>query len=368
MNPLDLLTDHTVRTVALGAALLGVVCGLLGPFALLRRQSLLGDTLAHAALPGVCLGFLIAGGRQMEWILGGALVTGALAALCVLGLVRGTKLKTDAALGIVLSLFFAAGVVLLTHVQTSGASGQSGLEGFLFGQAAATLTRDLYVLAGLAAAALGLVLTFWKEFKLVSFDPDFAGSLGLPVRLIEALLTAIVALAVVAGLQLVGVVLMAAMVVAPAAAARQWSGRLSIMIAVSVGMGVVAGVTGAGLSAVRTQLATGPLIVLSACALVLVSLAVAPERGLVWERRRQRARARRLEPADLLGTLRRLAAEHDDPHYPAEKTMLDAYHGTNTGPTLAELARDGLVARTTHMPNEAGHWTLTRQGQSEAGA
>ncbi|NBB83887.1 MAG: iron chelate uptake ABC transporter family permease subunit, partial [Alphaproteobacteria bacterium] len=263
MTLAELLGDYTVRTVALGAALLGLVSGVLGCFAVLRRQSLLGDTLSHAALPGICLGFLIAGTREIASILAGALVTGVLAALLMLLLTKRSRLKTDAGLGIALSVFFAVGIVLLTHIQGTGNAAQGGLDSFLFGQAAALLRSDLWVMGGIAVVALGLVAAFWKEFKLVSFDPGYARSLGLPVVALEVLLTAMIALAVVIGLQMVGVVLMAAMVIAPAVAARQWVGTLERMVVLAAGVGIVSGVVGAVASALARGLATGPLIVLA---------------------------------------------------------------------------------------------------------
>jgi len=220
MSLLALLSDYTLQNVAMGAAILGAVSGVLGSFAVLRQQSLVGDALSHAALPGVCLGFLVAGARDLGWILAGALLTGGAAALVILGLTRFSRLKTDAAIGAALSVFFAAGVVLLTVIQGMGGASQAGLETFLFGQAAAILRDDLRVMGAIAALALGVVALFWKEFKLVTFDPVFARTLGLPVAVLEVALTVMVALAVVVGLQMVGVVLMAAMVIAPAVAAR----------------------------------------------------------------------------------------------------------------------------------------------------
>lgn len=289
---LALLGDYTLQNVVLGATLLGLVSGVLGSFALLRRQSLLGDTLSHAALPGICLGFIVAGSRSLPAILLGALVSGVLAALLVLFLSRMTRLKTDASLGIALSVFFALGIVLLTAIQSTGSAAQAGLESFLFGQAAATVRSDLYVMGAIAIAALSIVGLFWRQMKVVTFDPGFAKSLGLPTLAIEAGLTAMIAVAVVIGLQMVGVVLMSAMIVAPAAAARQWTNRLETMIALAALFGVIAGVTGALISATGRGLSTGPLIVLAASAIVLVSLVFAPERGLLPEALRRRARRR----------------------------------------------------------------------------
>jgi manganese/zinc/iron transport system permease protein len=363
---LALLADYTIQTVAIGAALLGIVSGVLGSFAVLRKQSLLGDALSHAALPGVCLGFIVAGTRDLGFILAGALVTGTLAALTVLLLTRNSRLKTDAALGIALSVYFAIGVVLLTYIQTTGNASQGGLDSFLFGQAAAILRADLWIMGGVTAAALAVVLAFWKEFKLVSFDPVFARSLGMPVLALEVALTAMIALAVVVGLQMVGVVLMAAMVIAPAVAARQWTGRLETMVILSALIGMTSGVTGAIISALGPGLATGPLIVLAASAAVAVSLLFAPGRGMVWELRQRAANRKALRGQRVLTTLYRLAAHHGDSGYPSEQRMVDAYYGFATRAVFERLRGRGLVESVSHAPENTPHWVLTPSGITEA--
>ncbi len=363
---LVLLSDHTIQNVVIGAALLGMISGVLGSFAVLRQQSLLGDTLAHAALPGICLGFLIAGSRELSSLLGGAFVTAILAALLMLTLTRNSRLKTDAGLGIALSLFFALGVVLLTYIQGTANASQGGLDSFLFGQAAAVLRSDLWVMGGITFFSLGLVLVFWKAFKLVTFDPDFAKTLGLPVVILETTLTLTIAFAVVVGLQMVGVVLMAAMVIAPAVAARQWVKSLEGMVILAALFGVTAGIIGALISVMGRGLATGPLIVLTITALVIVSIFVAPERGVLWEELKRWRDRRELSGNQLLTTLYNLASRHRDPEYPAELGMIDAYHGLRTRRSLKRLERRGLITQVRHMPSEGWHWELTEAGISEA--
>jgi manganese/zinc/iron transport system permease protein len=366
MMLVEILSDYTLQNVAMGAAILGAVSGVLGSFAVLRQQSLVGDALSHAALPGVCLGFMVAGVRDLGAIMAGALISGGLAALAILVLTRLSRLKTDAAIGISLSVFFALGVVLLTVIQGRGGAAQAGLETFLFGQAAAILRSDLWVMGSIAAVALVAVALLWKEFKLVAFDPVFARTLGLPVTVLEVTLTVMVALAVVVGLQMVGVVLMAAMVIAPPVAARQWTRRLEHMVLLSAAIGMASGIIGAMISALGPGLATGPLIVLAASAAVLVSLLIAPGRGIVWEALTRARERRNLRGRQVLATLLELAREHDDPAYPAEQGMLDAYHGLGTRAALERLASRGLVARAMHMPGEGGHWVLTPEGTAEA--
>lgn len=299
MDMIDLISsliieNYTLRTVALGAAVLGVISGALGCYAVLRRQALLGDAMSHAALPGIALAFLLTGSKAPLVLLLGAALAGWLGALAMIAIVRTTRIKEDSALGMVLSVFFGFGMVLLTLIQRRPDAAQAGLETFLFGQAATLLERDVVTMAGLGAVALILMLLFWKEFKLLSFDPEFAASQGLPVRLLEVVLTSLIVIAIVVGLQTVGVVLMSAMLVAPAAAARQWTDRLGVMVVLAAGFGALAGMLGALISTTGRGLSTGPMIVLCISAIVIVSLLLAPRRGIVWNWLRQRQNRRQL--------------------------------------------------------------------------
>jgi manganese/zinc/iron transport system permease protein len=278
----ELVFDYTLRTVALGSALLGVVSGALGAYAVLRRQSMLGDAMSHAALPGIALAFLVTGSKDSAVLLAGAAVAAWIGALLALGVARTTRVKDDSALGLALSVFFGLGLMLLTFIQKRPDANQAGLDKFLFGQAATLLQSDVLTMAAFGLPALLLMLVFWKEFKLLSFDPDFAHSLGLPVRLLDIVLTTLLVVAIVIGLQTVGVVLMSALIVAPAAAARQWTDRLGTMVALSALFGALAGVSGAVISSSAARLPTGPTIVLCISAVVLVSLFFGARRGLAW--------------------------------------------------------------------------------------
>ncbi len=363
---LEFLSDYTIQNVAIGAALLGISSGVLGSFAVLRQQSLLGDTLSHAALPGICLGFIVAGSRQLGSILAGALISGTVAALFMLLLTRHSRLKTDAGLGSALSIFFALGTVLLTFIQGGNNASQGGLDSFLFGQAATILRSDLWVMGTITGIALLLVFALWKELKLVTFDPVFATSLGLPVVALEVFMTVMIALAVVVGLQMVGVVLMAAMVIAPAVAARQWVNNLESMVLLSAIMGAVGGILGALISATGRNLATGPLIILSISAFVLLSLLFAPERGIVWGILRRARNRHMLQTQRVLTTLYELSKVHHDPDYLIEEGMINTYYQSNMTRTLERLKKEGFVARNTHMPEEGSHWSLTDKGRLEA--
>ena len=226
----DLFFDYTLRTVALGAGILGLVSGALGSFAVLRKQSLMGDAISHAALPGIVLAFMLTRSKASLVLVLGAAIAGWVGMLLVLSIVRYTRVKEDSALGLILSVFFGFGLMLLTFVQRWPDATQAGLDSFLFGQAAAMLQSDVMLMGLLGGLALAIMALFWKEFKLFSFDREFGATLGFPVRALDILLTTLLVTAIVIGLQAVGVVLMSAMIVAPAAAARQWTDKLSVMV------------------------------------------------------------------------------------------------------------------------------------------
>ncbi len=294
---MDLFTDYTLRIVVLGSALLGAVSGILGTFAVLRREGLVGDALAHAALPGICLAFMVTGARTPLILMIGAALSGWLGTLVLLRLVRDTKLEEDAGLGIVLSVFFGVGIVLLTFIQRGENAAQAGLDRYLFGQAATLLEEHVITMSVLGLAALVVLALLYKEFKVLTFDPTFAASIGLPAGRLNVILMSLVVVAIVIGLQTVGVVLMAALLVGPAAAARQWTDRLRNMILISGLIGAVAGATGALISVSAERIPTGPMIILSLTVLVVFSLLFGRARGLVWEW----LRPRRVQPAPEVG-------------------------------------------------------------------
>ncbi len=296
----DLLFDYTLRTVALGTAILGISSGVLGAFAVLRGQSLLGDALSHAALPGVALTFLWGGTKEPLFLAFGAALTGWLGIVWIMGVTAYTRVKFDSALAIVLSVFFGGGMVVLTFIQRLPTASQAGLDQFLFGQAAGMVMGDVTVMAALGGAAVLVTLVLWKEFKLLCFDPSFGRSLGLPMGRLDLLLTTLLVVAIVIGLKTVGVILMSALVVAPGAAARQWTDRLGVMVGLSAGFAVASSVTGAALSSTAARLPTGPMIVVCLSALVLVSLLFAPRRGTVWRWIGDRRRGRRLRAPEAL--------------------------------------------------------------------
>ncbi len=360
----NLFTDYTLRTVALGAGILGIVSGALGAFAVLRRQALLGDAISHTALPGIALAFLITGSRSAFGLMVGAAIAGWLGTLAVMAIISKSRIKQDSALGMVLAVLFGFGLVLMSFIQRSPEAGKAGLDKFLFGQASTMMTEDVMTMAVAGAIALILMTLFWKEFKLLAFDQEFGASMGFPMRVVDVLLITLLVVAIVIGLQAVGVVLMSAMVVAPAVAARQWTDRLGVMVVLSAVFGALSGVSGAVISSLTDRLPTGPAIVLCVSTVVLLSMLMAPTRGLLYNRVREIRRRRSLSVEAVLIDMLELARQHDDAGHPHSPDTLRAmsYRPEGIDQTLQELRHRGWVDQTT-----GGLWYLTPAGQIRAG-
>lgn len=288
-----LLGDYTFQIVALGSAVLGAISGMVGSYAVLQRQSLLGDAVSHSALAGIALVFLMTGTKVSEHLLVGALAAGVAATLLVLLITRFSRVKFDSALALVMSSFFGLGMVLLTHIQKLPNSNQAGLSRFLFGQASTLLKSDVRTMLIVGAVLLVVTLLFWKEFKLVTFDGAYAKTMGLPVGMIRLLLSAMIVGGIIMGLQTVGIVLMSSMLIAPAVAARQWTNKLGVMVGLSSFFGALAGVLGTLASSLWPKTPTGPATVVVISAIALLSILFAPGRGMVFRqyKRRQHQRA-----------------------------------------------------------------------------
>lgn len=298
------MIQYNTLVVLAGTGLLGASAGLVGGFAVLRRRALTGDALAHASLPGICLAFLLVGERSLPALLTGALVTG-LVGIGVVSILRHTsRVKEDAAIGIVLSVFFGAGIVLSRLIQNRVTTGsKAGLDSYILGKTAGMIAQDVLIIGGVSLAGLVVVGLLFKEFKAVSFDPDFARVQGWPVLSLDLALMGLVAINVVIGLPAVGVVLMSALLILPAAAARFWTDRLARMLLLSGVFGLAIGAVGTALSARFRLLPAGPILVLVGSTIFLSSLLFAPRRGVVARWLARRAFAKRYAAHSLLRVL-----------------------------------------------------------------
>ena len=303
-----ILRDYNTRLVVICTMLLGCACGLMGGFLLLRKRSLMGDTLSHATLPGVGLSFMLlvalgGDGKSLPILLAGAGITGIIGCVAVLFIRKQTRIKDDAAMGIVLSVFFGAGVSILGVIQKMPEGSAAGLESFIYGKTASMVMSDFQILVLVTFCVITCSLLLFKELRLLCFDENFAAALGWPVKYLDILLLALITSVMVAGLQAVGLILIIAFLITPAAAARFWTNQLDRMLLLSVLIGAASGWLGASLSACFPRLPAGAVIVLVAALFFVVSMLIGTERGVMIRFLRQSQFKKRMGRQHLLRAL-----------------------------------------------------------------
>ncbi len=338
-DALTLQLGYNATLVALGSALLGISAGVTGTFLFLRKRALVADAISHATLPGVGLAFIVmvslgGDGRNLAGLMLGSAVSAWAGLLAVQAITRRTRLAEDAAIGAVLSVFFGAGVVLLTVIQNMSSGRQAGLDGLLLGSTAGMLFQDAMIIAGGGAITLALVLLLRRAMTVVAFDAEYARSIGINTDRIDMLTMLLVMAVTVVGLKIVGLILIVALLIIPPVTARFWTERSELVAAYAGAIGGVSGYVGAAISASAPSLPTGPIIVLTCFALFIVSLFFAPERGVLAAYLRHRRFQRRVHIRQGL-----LALAQDLPVYEPL--------------TIRLLASEGL-ARRDGVPTEAG--------------
>ena len=303
---MTILQSYTTQMVLLGTALLGLASGIAGTFAVLRKESLIGDGLSHAALPGVVIAFLLTGIKDIEVLIIGAALSSITAAWLITITVENSKIKFDGALATILSAFFGLGMVLLTYLQSLNNAGQAGLSKFIFGQAATILARDVYITSAAALIIIVLTALFWKELKLISFDVEYAKTLQIPVTFTLILYRSLLIMTIIIGIQSVGAILISSLLIAPAVGARQWTNKLGTMCILAGLFGMVSAMGGTIWSTTVQKLPTGPAIIVILSVIVLLSLILAPNRGILWQYRRNKQSKQallsdtaKISPADL---------------------------------------------------------------------
>ena len=303
---MTILQSYTTQMVLLGTALLGLASGIAGTFAVLRKESLIGDGLSHAALPGVVLAFLLTGIKDIEVLIIGAALSSITAAWLITITVENSKIKFDGALATILSAFFGLGMVLLTYLQSLNNAGQAGLSKFIFGQAATILARDVYITSAAALIIIVLTALFWKELKLISFDVEYAKTLQIPVTFTLILYRSLLIMTIIIGIQSVGAILISSLLIAPAVGARQWTNKLGTMCILAGLFGMVSAMGGTIWSTTVQKLPTGPAIIVILSVIVLLSLIFAPNRGILWQYRKNKqskqallSETAKISPADL---------------------------------------------------------------------
>lgn len=286
--------SHNAQWVLLSTLILGIAAGIIGCFAYWKRQSLMSDALSHAALPGVAVGFLAVGVKSLPAMIGGAAVSALLGAALIHWIRTSSRVKEDAAMGIVLSVFFGLGIMLVTFASRSASGNQSGLDSFIFGQAASMVKQDVWTMTALALLVILVAAAGFKEWKLFLFDVAFGQGLGLSGRWMNSLYMAVLVLVIVIGIQSVGVILMSALLIIPPVSARYWTHSFGRMVVLAGGLGGGAGMLGTLISTMGKGWPTGPFIVLVASGLFMVSLVFGYRKGLLVLYLEQRSQRRRL--------------------------------------------------------------------------
>lgn len=266
--------------ISITIALLGFVTGALGVFIVLKKQALVGDAIAHSSLPGVMLAYLIFNQRRLEILIIGAMIFAIISMALFNFIKKYSKIKNDAILAIILSGMFGLGIALYEIVKIIPGSGKAGLVSYIYGQTATILNKDMYMLIGINIFVLLVVILLWKEFKLSIFNEEFGQTLGFSNRLINSLLGFITVIVVVSGIEMVGVVLISALLIAPAVSARQWSDRLSVNVILAGFIGAGSGALGAYMGN-ELSIPPGPAIIIVLSIVVVFSLFFAPKKGIV---------------------------------------------------------------------------------------
>lgn len=351
-----------VLAVALGAVLLTASSAVVGTFTFLKKKALVGDAVAHAVLPGICLAFMLSGSKNPFYLIIGAFATGWLSLVIMDYINNHSKIKEDTSIALILSVFFGVGILLLTYIQHASYANQSGLDSFLFGKAAALTGQDLAIFSVVAIALLLTIILFFKELKLLAFDPDFAASIGLPIRRLELLLTTLTVLAVVTGIQAVGVVLMAAMLITPAAAARFWTNSVSKMTFLAAFFGAFSGLGGAYVSYIAPGMPTGPWMVMFISAIALVSFFFAPKRGILYRHYKQILYRQSITDENLLKEFFHLGEADSKPFKARTKAQIleERYFPENVLVAgLKRLKREGYLSKS------EGGWKFTKAGHKK---
>ena len=283
---LSLSLGYNATLVTLGASLLGAAAGMAGTFLYLRKNALISDAISHATLPGLGFAFLVAfgfgiDGRQLFILLSGSALSAALGLYFVNWLTRETRLTQDTAIGCVLSVFFAFGVVLLTIIQVIPAGRKAGLESFLLGSTAGMLYSDALLILVLSIITALVLFVFLRPIKLVVFDQGYSETLGISVRRVDFIILMVTLAVTVLGMKIVGLILIVALLIIPAVSARFWSERTNIILVTATLFGALSGYIGSAISAVSPGLPTGPIIVLCCFGLFLFSFLFAPKRGVL---------------------------------------------------------------------------------------
>lgn len=355
-------SDANINNVLLGTILLGFTCGIVGVLVVLNKKALIVDAVSHSILPGICVGFMLSGVKNPVYLILGGMIAGAISVFLVDWITSVSRIKKDASIATVLSFMFSIGVILLSVIQDSGNSNQSGLSDFLFGKAATIVRDDLYVFGFMSLLVITIIPVFYQHFKIALFDPNFAHTIGLKKKHIQILISSLIIISTAIGIQTVGIVLMSALIITPASSAFFWTNNFRNSILLSGLFAVISSIIGVFISYLSPLMPTGPWIIVALSTIALSSAFFSPK-GLVTKRFKIRVNKKKMISDNVLKYMYRIG-ENDDT--------------SNKGRTFSEIQNfrsiDGKELKTglkilnnKNWVIKAGDlWMLSEQGTKEA--
>lgn len=352
--------DPSITWVVLGITLLGIGSAYVGTFSFLDKKALLGDAISHAVLPGICLGFILAGEKNPVYIVTGAFLSGALATFLSSWLKKNTKLSEDTIIATILSVFFGIGIVMLTALQKSGNPEIAGLNSFIFGNAIGISETDLIIYGGLSLTIIAVLTLLLKEFRLMVFDPNYGKAIGFPMEAIRFLFNVLMILAVVIGIQAIGVVLMAALLITPGAAARFWTDRLNPLLILAACFSIISGILGTYISFVLPQMPTGPWVVVFLSLIALLSFMFSPKSGIIFRYFSRKSYLRKTHRDHLMKALYKAKEENKNGLTIEEIYELYPYQKAQIDQSIKDLLQEGFITKNQSLVK------LTTQGISDA--
>lgn len=352
--------DPSITWVVLGITLLGIGSAYVGTFSFLDKKALLGDAISHAVLPGICLGFILAGEKNPVYIVTGAFLSGALATFLSSWLRKNTKLSEDTIIATILSVFFGVGIVMLTGLQKSGNPEIAGLNSFIFGNAIGISESDLMIYGGLSLTIIMVLTLFLKEFRLMVFDPEYGKAIGFPMEAIRFLFNVLMILAVVIGIQAIGVVLMAALLITPGAAARFWTDRLHPLLILAASFSIVSGILGTYISFMIPQMPTGPWVVVFLSLIALLSFMFSPKSGIIFRYFSRKNYLRKTHKDHLMKALYKAREENKEGLSIEEIYELYPYQKVQIDQSIKDLLKEGFIIKNQLLVS------LTSKGTSDA--
>lgn len=354
--------DANISNVFFGTLILGFTCGIVGVLVVLNKKALIVDAVSHSVLPGVCLGFMLSGVKNPIYLIAGGMFAGAIAVFLVDWLTKISRIKKDAAIAIALSVLFSLGVILLSIIQHSGNSQQSGLSDFLFGKAATIIRKDLYLFCGLCGLVLGVVILFYRHFKIALFDQGFANTIGLNNKLVQSLISGLIIVSTAIGIQTVGIILMSALIITPASSAFFWTNHFKKSILLSGAFAALSSILGVFVSYLFPDMPTGPWIIVVLSTIAILS-ALLSRKGLITKKIMGIQNRNKIISDNVLKTLYKLGEHKNQFDQSYSVQMIQNFHPFAS----FDLSRGlNILKRKKFVIEANGAWTLTEKGIAEA--